>query len=299
MKKILFIVNKKTGSGKSSSKVYEAVREFAAAGCATTICPIDIGLKMEAIDYLHEEKYDKVICMGGDGTLSHTISSVIELEDRPVIGYIPAGTTNDFSHNIGLGKDIKRAALTAVYGDRFKFDIGRFNEKYVTYVAVFGAFADVSYDTNQVFKNIFGHAAYVIKGIATAPKNLSGKCHMKVETDDETLEGDYVFGALGNSFTVGGFKLNGMKRENLNDGYYELILIPSPKNKKELPLMAASILRHKEKSPYVIFRRIKRAHITADQNTEWSIDGENGGSILEADFEVMPEAVTIMTPEHE
>lgn len=252
MKKILFVVNKKTGAGKNSSKVYEAVREFAAAGYATTICPIDIGLRMEAADFLREEQYDKVICMGGDGTLSHTVTSVMELEDRPVIGYIPAGTTNDFSHNIGLGKDIKRAALTAVYGDRFSFDIGKFNDRYVTYVAVFGAFSDVSYGTNQYFKNIFGHAAYVIKGIAAAPKSLSDKSHMKIETDDETIEGDFVFGAIGNTFTVGGFRLNEMKRENLHDGYFELILIPAPKSKSELPRIAASILRDKVDSPYVI-----------------------------------------------
>lgn len=297
MKKILFVVNKKTGAGKNSSKVYEAVREFAAAGYATTICPIDIGLRMEAADFLREEQYDKVICMGGDGTLSHTVTSVMELEDRPVIGYIPAGTTNDFSHNIGLGKDIKRAALTAVYGDRFSFDIGKFNDRYVTYVAVFGAFSDVSYGTNQYFKNIFGHAAYVIKGIAAAPKSLSDKSHMKIETDDETIEGDFVFGAIGNTFTVGGFRLNEMKRENLHDGYFELILIPAPKSKSELPRIAASILRDKVDSPYVIFRRIKRARITAEQNTAWTIDGEEGGNITQADFEVAPEAVTVMVPE--
>lgn len=297
MKKILFVVNKKTGAGKNSSKVYEAVREFAAAGYATTICPIDIGLRMEAADFLREEQYDKVICMGGDGTLSHTVTSVMELEDRPVIGYIPAGTTNDFSHNIGLGKDIKRAALTAVYGDRFSFDIGKFNDRYVTYVAVFGAFSDVSYGTNQYFKNIFGHAAYVIKGIAAAPKSLSDKSHMKIETDEETIEGDFVFGAIGNTFTVGGFRLNEMKRENLHDGYFELILIPAPKSKSELPRIAASILRDKVDSPYVIFRRIKRARITAEQNTAWTIDGEEGGNITQADFEVAPEAVTVMAPE--
>ncbi len=297
MKKILFVVNKKTGAGKNSSKVYEAVREFAAAGYATTICPIDIGLRMEAADFLREEQYDKVICMGGDGTLSHTVTSVMELEDRPVIGYIPAGTTNDFSHNIGLGKDIKRAALTAVYGDRFSFDIGKFNDRYVTYVAVFGAFSDVSYGTNQYFKNIFGHAAYVIKGIAAAPKSLSDKSHMKIETDEETIEGDFVFGAIGNTFTVGGFRLNEMKRENLHDGYFELILIPAPKSKSELPRIATSILRDKVDSPYVIFRRIKRARITAEQNTAWTIDGEEGGNITQADFEVAPEAVTVMVPE--
>lgn len=297
MKKILFVVNKKTGAGKNSSKVYEAVREFAAAGYATTICPIDIGLRMEAADFLREEQYDKVICMGGDGTLSHTVTSVMELENRPVIGYIPAGTTNDFSHNIGLGKDIKRAALTAVYGDRFSFDIGKFNDRYVTYVAVFGAFSDVSYGTNQYFKNVFGHAAYVIKGIAAAPKSLSDKSHMKIETDDETIEGDFVFGAIGNTFTVGGFRLNEMKRENLHDGYFELILIPAPKSKSELPRIAASILRDKVDSPYVIFRRIKRARITAEQNTAWTIDGEEGGNITQADFEVAPEAVTVMVPE--
>ena len=297
MKKILFVVNKKTGAGKNSSKVYDAVREFAAAGYATTICPIDIGLRMEAADFLREEQYDKVICMGGDGTLSHTVTSVMELEDRPVIGYIPAGTTNDFSHNIGLGKDIKRAALTAVYGDRFSFDIGKFNDRYVTYVAVFGAFSDVSYGTNQYFKNVFGHAAYVIKGIAAAPKSLSDKSHMKIETDDETIEGDFVFGAIGNTFTVGGFRLNEMKRENLHDGYFELILIPAPKSKSELPRIATSILRDKVDSPYVIFRRIKRARITAEQNTAWTIDGEEGGNITQADFEVAPEAVTVMVPE--
>ena len=297
MKKILFVVNKKTGAGKNSSKVYEAVREFAAAGYATTICPIDIGLRMEAADFLREEQYDKVICMGGDGTLSHTVTSVMELEDRPVIGYIPAGTTNDFSHNIGLGKDIKRAALTAVYGDRFSFDIGKFNDRYVTYVAVFGAFSDVSYGTNQYFKNVFGHAAYVIKGIAAAPKSLSDKSHMKIETDEETIEGDFVFGAIGNTFTVGGFRLNEMKRENLHDGYFELILIPAPKSKSELPRIAASILRDKVDSPYVIFRRIKRARITAEQNTAWTIDGEEGGNITQADFEVAPEAVTVMVTE--
>jgi len=137
----------------------------------------------------------------------------------------------------------------------------------------------------------------VIKGIAAAPKSLSDKSHMKIETDDETIEGDFVFGAIGNTFTVGGFRLNEMKRENLHDGYFELILIPAPKSKSELPRIAASILRDKVDSPYVIFRRIKRARITAEQNTAWTIDGEEGGNITQADFEVAPEAVTVMVPE--
>ena len=53
---------------------------------------------------------DLVVCCGGDGTFNETISGVLKSGQDIPIGYIPAGSTNDFAASLCLSSDILQAA---------------------------------------------------------------------------------------------------------------------------------------------------------------------------------------------
>ena len=206
MKRLLFIYNPQAGKGTVKAHLSNIVDTFTKAGYLVTIWPTQG--KEDATHVAAQQGwwYDRVVCCGGDGTLSETVSGLLALDTPPVLGYIPAGTTNDFSKNLGLPRGVEKAAVTAVEGEARPCDMGRFNGRYFVYVAAFGIFTDVSYGTPQQFKNAFGHLAYVLEG-ATKLGDLGRAYHLQVEHDEGSLEGDFIYGMVTNTLSVGGFKV--------------------------------------------------------------------------------------------
>ena len=172
---------------------------------------------------------DLVVCSGGDGTLDEVVSGLMEVDQRVPIGYIPAGSTNDFANSLSISKDMVQAAKDIIEGNLYSCDVGAFDNDSFVYIAAFGLFTDVSYETDQHMKNILGHLAYLLEGskrIWNVPTYW-----IKVEANGETFEGEYIYGMVTNAKSVGGFKNLPGQDVRLDDGLFEVTLIKRPKTR--------------------------------------------------------------------
>lgn len=290
MKKLLFIYNPQAGKGKIKNKLSDVIEIFVKADYEVTIYPT-IGKKDATRIVSQESKdYDLIVCSGGDGTLNEVTAGVMGLASRPHIGYLPAGTTNDFAMSHKIPKNILKAAELAVYGEPYYFDVGSFNDDFFNYVAAFGAFTDVSYETPQTYKNILGRAAYILEGMKRLPSLKS--YYMTVRYEDCIIEDEFIFGMITNSDSVGGFKGFIGKEILLDDGLFEVYLIKVPKNPLELQSIINSLLITKEESTNLIYSfRASSLSIQAKELVPWSLDGEFGGNISDVIIQNHKQAV--------
>ena len=220
--------------------------------------------------------YDLVVCSGGDGTLDETVTGMVESGFKTPIGYIPAGSTNDFGGSLSLPKNMLKAAEIIVEGKSFPCDIGAFNEDVFVYIAAFGLFTEVSYETDQDTKNMLGHMAYLLEGM----KRLSSikSYPMRISYEDKIIVDDFIFGMITNSTSVGGFKNITGKNVKLDDGVFEVTLIKRPKNPIELNNIIVSLLNHDVDTGVMYCFRAASLVLESTEPVAWTLDGENGGS---------------------
>ena len=275
-KKLLFVYNPKAGKAQIRLKLADILDVFAAADYEITAAPTRGRGDARNIVRERSEEYELVVCSGGDGTLDEAVTGMMQSGFRTPIGYIPAGSTNDFGGSLALPKNMVRAAETAVYGTNFPCDIGSFNKDVFVYIAAFGLFTEVSYETAQDVKNVLGHMAYLLEGM----KRLSSirSYQMKVTHDGETVEDDFIFGMITNSVSVGGFKNITGKNVKLDDGVFEVTLIKRPKNPMELNSIMVSLLNRDIDSSYMYCFRTAALTLESREPVAWTRDGENGGS---------------------
>ncbi len=243
------------------------------------------------------KKTDIFICCGGDGTLNETVNGVMEHAPNTPIGYIPSGTTNDFASTMKLSKNLDRAVSVITSGCLFQTDIGRIKEsgRYFSYIASFGAFTSVSYQTPQETKNVFGHAAYIFDGIKSL-KDIKGH-RVTVYTDDGVIDGDFVFGSITNSMSVGGvmsFKKNDVC---LDDGKLEVLLISMPENPQQLSDIMFQLLNQKHDGKTVRLMHSSHIRMVFDAPTSFTADGEFAGEYVDISVDNVQKALKIYTPE--
>lgn len=239
------------------------------------------------------DSVDLLVCCGGDGTLSETISGMMRLAHPPRLGYIPAGSTNDFASSLGIPRQMVDAARNVVEGIPRLIDIGQFcGERNFVYVAGFGAFTEVSYMTPQETKNLLGHQAYMLEGMKSLANIKS--YHMKVESDEFAMEEDFLFGMVTNTTSVGGFK--GLVAQNvaLDDGLFEVLLIRTPTTPMELTNILSSMITKEEYSEYVHRFLTSRLSITCSEPVDWVLDGEFGGARTEVEIENLTKRIEIV-----
>lgn len=275
-KKVLFIVNPKSGKGSIRSKLLDIVDIFVKAEFDLTLyisqSAGDARVKAKEV----EGRYELVICSGGDGTLDEVISGMMECEKRSAIGYIPCGSTNDFAHSLKIPTSMTKAAEHIAAWKEFPCDIGRFNDDYFVYIAAFGLFTDVSYETSQDVKNVLGHLAYILEGMKKLTEIKSYP--MKVESEEMTVEGNFLFGMVTNSTSVGGFRNITGKHVHLDDGVFEVTLIKTPQNILELnEIIQAVIAGKSENNKYFYQFRSKAVKFISGDPVAWTLDGEFGG----------------------
>lgn len=285
-KKLLFIMNPKSGVMQAPKYMSEIVGKFSGAGFLTQVL-MTTG-HGDARDFAAEYggDADRVVVSGGDGTLNEVIDGLLSGGHKTPIGYIPAGSTNDFAHSVGLPKNILECADTAVNGTAAPVDIGSFNGRYFSYVASFGAFTSTTYSVPQNLKNIFGHAAYVMGGVKELA-NLHA-IHAKITLEkgtpaEEVHEGDYVLGAVCNSKSIGGI-LNLEKLDvDMNDGLMEVLMIKMPKDIIDLNDIAISTLGGSFQSHQIEKYSAANVTVELDEGTHWTLDGEyeKGSSVCE------------------
>lgn len=299
MRKIYFIYNPHSGKEQISSKLNEIIRILAEKDNELTVVPT-IGYldAMERITNLRDD-YDLVICSGGDGTLDEVVTGMMKRpkERRIPIGYIPAGTTNDFARSLGIPRNMPEAARCAMNGKAFACDMGSFNEDSFVYIASFGIFTEVSYSTRQEVKNVLGHMAYILEGMKSLYNIRSYK--MKISSDEMDFEGDFLFGMVTNSKSVAGFQ--GLVRGDVqfDDGVYEVTFIKRPKNPLEIQEILAALLVEKIDSKYMYSFRTKKLIIESEEMVSWTLDGEFGGEHKKVVIENNQKAVEIIVKDYE
>ena len=294
MKKLLLLINPNAGKGSFRNGLAKALMNFHQAGFQTTVAFTDKRGDAPRIAAQAAAEYDRIVCVGGDGTLGETVSGLMSVQRRPELGYIPMGTTNDCAVTLGISHDPAAASLTAAAGRAIPFDVGLVNgERYFTYVAAFGAFTDVSYETPQDQKNALGRMAYILEGLSRLPK-LTHQW-VRIEHDGGVLEDDYIFGAVTNSRSVAGvIRLNEAVGVSLSDGLFEVILIRTPETVLQLGTIVTDVLANKFDSEYVTLLRCRNVTFTFRDPVPWTLDGENGGAHSFVRCENIPHAIQMI-----
>lgn len=297
-KKMLFIYNPRAGKAQIRSNLLDMIDIFVKAGYEVTAYPTQAaGDGIKAVTERKIGYYDIIACSGGDGTLDEVVTGMMQCEKRLPIGYVPAGSTNDFAGSLNIPKNMAQAAKVVVEGRDFACDIGTFNNDYFVYIAAFGIFTDVSYETRQDMKNVLGHMAYILEGM----KRISNiqSYSMKVEYDDKILEGDFIFGMITNSVSVGGFKRITGKYVQLDDGEFEVTLIKRPANPVELNTIMAALLNRNINTDLMYCFSASSLRIYSEEEVAWTLDGEFGGRHKEVLIKNCMQALQIRIPPKE
>lgn len=294
---MFFLYNPYAGKGQIKSQLSDVLDIFTKAGYEVTVRPTQA--PRDAWDQVKKcEDYDLIVCAGGDGTLDEVVTGMFHRDDGYIpIGYLPEGSTNDFGTSLGLPGKLKKAAKVAVNGVPFPCDIGRFNDSHVfVYVAAFGLFTDVSYETDQDMKNVLGHAAYVLEGMKRL--NNVESIHMKITYDGEVMEDDFLVGTITNSRSVGGFKNLVNKYDVVfDDGLFEVTLVKMPQNVLQIPEIINALLFEQFNSDYMVTLQASHIVFESDKPIAWTMDGEDGGVHERVEIHNDRKAVEIMLPE--
>ncbi|MDR3277381.1 MAG: YegS/Rv2252/BmrU family lipid kinase [Oscillospiraceae bacterium] len=290
-RKSMLIVNPYSGRGLAKSVLGGIVSQLCDSGYAVTVhITKDRNTKQLAEEY--GGQYDLIICVGGDGTLSDVVSGLMTLDAPPPVGYIPTGTANDMATTLALSRNPQLAVQSVLDGEPTPLDVGRFGDEYFTYIAAFGAFTGVSYQTTQSAKRALGHLAYVLGGLAvmSAIKPL----HTVVEYSGGTVEGNFIFGGVTNSTSVAGLVRLDPKTVSLGDGQFEVLLVKNPVNLLDLGDTLASIFNQTYTSDNVQLLHTDVVRFTFDEDVMWTRDGENGGAHRIVEIQNCPRAMNIM-----
>ena len=294
MKTLLFIYNQTAGKGQLKPQLASVINRMTQAGWLVTAYPTQN--KGDATRIARElgSTFDRVVCSGGDGTLSETVTGLLELPAPPVLGYIPAGSTNDCAHNLRLPSGLVHCAMVAAAeGEPLPLDVGRINGKPFIYVAAFGAFTDVAYDTPQELKNTFGQLAYLMAGIGQLP-NLT-PFHLRVEYDDTVIEDEFYYGMVCNTYSVAGVKALPSDRVVLDDGQFEVLLVRKNVKLTDITNALQALLHNTPvQTPAVVSFETSKVTITCDKPIPWTVDGEYGGTFAVSQVENCCRAITVI-----
>lgn len=294
-KRILLIINPKAGRGRYKLEISHIIETLCAGGASVHVHLTKHSGHASEIARTEGADYDIVACLGGDGTLGETIAGLMELETRPPVGYIPMGTTNDMALTLGLPKESDRAAELMLEGKLIHLDVGRFKEEYFTYIAAFGAFTEVSYQTPSENKQTLGHFAYMLEGLGRLNKIIPRK--LIVEYDEGgRVEGEFIFGAVANTLSIAGLWKLKPDWVDLADGAFEVILIKNPKNILDLSAIFMDIVTNKADSEYVQIFKAQKARFLFEEPVPWTRDGEAGGEHRELTLENINPGIQIFVP---
>lgn len=278
MKKLLFIYNQFSGKGQIRQKLSAVLDRFTQAGWLVTAYPTQGPGDATRIAAELGAQYDRVICSGGDGTLSETVSGLMRLSEPPELGYVPAGSTNDCARNLRLPVGLEKNAMLAADGGVLRpLDVGLLNDKPFVYVAAFGAFTNVAYDTPQELKNAFGHLAYIVNGIGQLG-NLA-PYRLQIESAEKVIRGDFLYGMVCNTYSVGGMKAMPEQQVALDDGLFEVVLVRKEIRLEDLTAALQSLILGEPVSTAAILS-FQTSEVTFTSRTPipWTLDGEYGGT---------------------
>lgn len=294
-KKLLLIANPFSGKAKMVTNLMAVTQIFSDRGFDITVYPTkNPGDATRRVSEIEPDEFERIVVCGGDGTLNEVITGLMRGGVKCKVGYVPAGTLNEWSQGLNIPRSIPEAAKAAAGSGDIFLDVGKFGERYFSYTASFGAFTEASYSTPQDAKNVLGQAAYFFEGI----KGLGNihPIHLKLETDEMTFEDDYVFGAISNSLSVGGIVKYREAAVKLNDGMFEVFLIKNPTNIIQLQNILDAIITGELAGENIEFFHTKRIKIIGGRDVSWTLDGEFAPGRDEITIENIPSALWLVAP---
>ena len=294
MKKLLLILNPCSGKKKASHALADVVNVFNRGGYDVTVYITAARGDATKVVAQRAPEFDLVVCAGGDGTFNETISGLLAGGHDTPIGYLPAGSTNDFASSLHLSKNLVEAARDIVEGTPRRLDVGRFNDRYFSYVASFGAFTRASYATSQNVKNALGHLAYILSGIKELAYIRSRRLRFTLD-DGRVLEDEYIFGAISNSTSVAGILTLSEDLVDMNDGVFELLLVRKPANLLELNDCVLALTTQDYHTPMLTFTSARSVEIEAPEDMDWTLDGEREPGRAHCRAENLHDAIRIVT----
>ncbi len=289
---MLFLFNPHAGKSRIRTKLSEILDLFVRSGFVVQVYATQGPGDAAGAVARYGAQADYLVVSGGDGTLNEAVNGLMQLEKRPLLGYMPTGTTNDFAYTHKLSKNMQTAAETIVTGAPEAVDLGWFNGRFFTYVAGFGAFTDVSYKTPQEMKAVLGHPAYIIEGVMRLAELTPHR--MQVETEKGTLEDEFLVGLVSNSVRIAGMKGLQGRHVKTDDGLFEVLLVRNPKNPLDLQQTLIGLLQPAIPSPHLYRARVKWICFRSETEVDWVLDGEYGGANKEVRIENVPKAVEIL-----
>lgn len=302
MKSLLFILNPNAGKTHAKEQLFDIISAFSDSGYLVTVFPTQKSMDGRNIIISEGSKYDLIVCAGGDGTLDNVVSGYMLSGCNVPLGYIPAGSTNDFARSLGIPLEVPAAVTNILTGLPFSVDVGGFRdpevpeaihvpvmdstndllnqpaEDYFIYIAAFGAFTELSYSTNQQFKNLFGHAAYILNAAGTLGNGLV-PYEVTFEFNGQKITDTFVYAMITNSLSVGGLR-NVILSDDVkfDDGKFECLLIKMPTNPLDLQAIINSLLISEVNEKYMYCFKASEIKVTSSVPIPWTRDGEFGGN---------------------
>lgn len=292
MKKMLFILNPSAGMRRANRYLVDILSVFNRGGYEVVTHITQGRGDCEKVAREQASRFDTVVCAGGDGTFNEMITGILSSGADVSVGYIPCGSTNDFASSLHLSTNVVKAAQNIVDGTPQMFDVGRFDQRYFSYVASFGAFTKTSYTTPQSVKNALGHTAYLLEGIQELTQIRSE--HVRFQLEDRVIEGDYLFGAISNSTSVGGILTLDPKQVDMSDGKFELLLVRAPKDLAELHECILAVQKQKYNCAMITFVSTHKLRVIADPAMPWTLDGEREDGHETVEVENLQHAIRLI-----
>ena len=291
MKRMLFCINPVTAKAILTPNLIDIIDIFNKAGYNVETYISQAKRDIEKHVFENGSKFDTIVVAGGDGTLNELASGILPLHHKPIMGYIPSGTTNDFANSWGISRSPVTAAKKIAEGIAHVMDVNIFNGRPYIYVAAFGFLTEASYNTSQQLKQAFGYAAYLVEGIKSLGniRPISMTCNI----DGATISGDFLYGMIANTRRVGGIQLKVKDSISISDGLMEIFLVRNPDNPADNPKVIGALLTQDTNSDYIIYRQAKNIHFDFKNETTWTLDGENGGTYRSVDINVSPASLKL------
>lgn len=301
IKKMLLVINPKSGRGKITRKLYQVIDLFSQAGYEAAVYPTTASGDAYAYILKRALGFELVVCAGGDGMINEAVNAYMRMENPPQLAYIPCGTTNDFAITLKIPREIVESARSILNGQPRKVDVGALfcpkkgpGDKYFSYVAAFGMFTNIPYITDQNAKNLLGRVAYFLEGIKHLNNISSIDCLVNI--DGEEIRGSFMLGIVANTTSIGGFQFNLEKNAAIDDGLFEVVFVRSPKNLLELQDIIGMLLGAQTNSPLLIQRTAKRVEFSSAEPCSWTVDGEFGGQHKDIVIENLHQVLSIVLP---
>lgn len=297
-KKLLFVYNPFSGRGVIKTKLSDIIEELSRGGYLVSVHPTT--KKGDGLSYIREhiEEYDMIVTAGGDGMLNEMFNGIISSHVVKPCGYIPTGTANDFASSMNIPKKPIDAAKIICDSNLMHVDTGYFNDKVFAYIAAFGVFTELSYDTDQKMKNLFGYGAYIIELLQSMNQKYFNERSAKarIEINNKVYEGDFIFGMAGNTHSIGTIQNGFLKNTRMDDGLLDFVFIKTPKNLLEMQKVRNALLLEEYNIPEIIVEHSDQCKIEFKNEVSWTLDGEFGGNVTDVDIKVSTQGIHIKAP---